>query len=137
MGGAHLVDHPPLPQVEHHLQPTMSKQTQKLLSTCQTLDNQPIMPTTDFQLPMLSAMDPNSLIPTLELTNGGKLASTKDTTSTESESSTEETAAVTDFHQLRSMLTTSSVELFQVMPRMVNGTLSSAPSHSLDRKLEL
>jgi hypothetical protein len=78
----------------------------------------------------------NSLILMLELANGGKSNSVETTGLTESESKTEETAAVTDYLEPRCTLTTNTVVLSQVVPEMDNGMMSNAPNHSMVRRSE-
>jgi hypothetical protein len=72
-----------------------------------------------------------------ELANGGKSVSAKDTTSTESESSTEETAVAEDLVELKSWLIISSVDLFQEEQETDNGTMSNAQDHFLVKRSDL
>jgi hypothetical protein len=53
---------------------------------------------------------------------------------TESESKTEEIAAVTDYQEPKFTLTINIVELFQAVPEMANGMMSNAQNHSMVRK---
>jgi hypothetical protein len=86
------------------------------------------MPTTDSQLPMLSMDQVNSPTLTRVLDNGGKLDSEEPTTSTESESKTEETAAVRDLLEQEYSLEEKNAEECQEEPRMVDGTKLVATS---------
>jgi hypothetical protein len=95
------------------------------------------MVTINSQLQMHSAEDPSSHIPMLELVNGGKSDSIKDTLLTESEFKTEEIAAVQDLEEPRSMLITNSVELFLWELKMDNGTMSNAQDHFSVQRLDL
>jgi hypothetical protein len=81
------------------------------------------METIVIQHPMHSEVAPNSLTPMPVKDNGGKLVSTETTGLIESESSTEETAVVVDFQELKCSLESNSVDLFQEEPETDNGTL--------------
>jgi hypothetical protein len=76
----------------------------------------------------------NSLTPIRVQVNGGKSNSAETTGLTESESKTEETAAVTDYLEPKFSLTTNIVELSQGVLEMANGMMSSAQSHSMVRR---
>jgi hypothetical protein len=78
----------------------------------------------------------NSLTPIRVQVNGGRSNSTETTGLTESESKTEETAAVTDYLEPKFSLTTNIAELSQVVLEMANGMMSSAQSHSMVRRSE-
>jgi hypothetical protein len=64
------------------------------------------------------------------------LALIENTGSVKSEFWTEETAVEEDLLELRYTLTTNSVEPFQVVPKMDNGTMLNVLKISLVRKLE-
>lgn len=105
---------------------TTSQPTLRLASTSQVPNNLPTTETTLTQLPMLSAVDPNSPIPMQELANGGKLVSALITSSIESESWTEEIAAEEDSLPPRFSLVLNSVVQFKEELRTENGTKLNA-----------